>query len=50
MRASCFCFSACPSCLLLFLYVKRQKQAVDYTRSITMAIPCPTPMHIVHSA
>ncbi len=22
----------------------------NYTRSITTAIPCPTPMHIVHSA
>lgn len=24
--------------------------ALNYTRSITIAIPCPTPIHIVHSA
>jgi hypothetical protein len=26
------------------------RAAVNYTRSITIAMPCPTPMHIVHSA
>ena len=29
---------------------KAGSQNVIHTRSITMAMPCPTPMHMVHSA
>ena len=29
---------------------RRQAGSACYDRSITSAIPCPTPMHIVHSA
>ncbi len=30
--------------------ISRRWQTGSYTRSTTNAMPCPTPMHIVHSA